>query len=134
MVGFPKKVDRHATMALLRTTIKQSRQQEEKKKESVLQELDLELDKVPKHRAILNSIMIGTIRPNARLAKSHVLKPKCRCGAEKEDVQHVFNDCPDHLQISEDTTIKSNKSQDKMGKRRSNSSNICRTRRSKIAE
>ena len=43
--------------------------------------------------------MAGSIRPNARLARSHGFKPKCRCGAEKEDIQHVFNNCTDHSQI-----------------------------------
>ena len=103
MVGFPEEVDRHATMALLKKTIKQPRQSDNKKG-NVLQELDLELDKNPKNRTALHSIVAGSIRPNARLARSHGVKPRCRCGAEKEDVQHVFNTCPDHEHIRKSRT------------------------------
>lgn len=66
---------------------------------NALQELDLDLEENPKHKATLHSIIAGSIRPNARLSKSHGLKPACRCGAEREDVQHVFNSCPDHEHI-----------------------------------
>ena len=122
MVGFPAKVDRHATMALLKKMIRRPRQKEgkddgdvqtdlakagtnrTKQKCNVFQELDLDLDNNRKQRATLHSIMAGSIRPNARLAKSHNLMPKCRCGAEKEDVQHVFNNCPDQTQITENMT------------------------------
>ena len=99
MVGFPANVDRHATMVLLSNATKQPRPVSDSRSKSVLEELDLELDKKPKHRATLHSIMAGPIRPNARLAKSHGYMPKCRCGAEKEDVQHVFNIRPDHAHI-----------------------------------
>ena len=111
-------VDRHATMALLNNTIRRPRRRDPAEGEvrtdsakaesnrtkpsgNVLQELDLELDKNPKHKATLHSIMAGSIRPNARITHSHGLKPSCRCGAEKEDVQHVFNHCPDHNHIRE---------------------------------
>ena len=57
------------------------------------------MDKNPKRKATLHSIIAGSIRPNARLARSHGFKPMCRCGAEKEDIQHVFNSCTDHSQI-----------------------------------
>ena len=116
MVGFPALVDRHATMALLNNTIRRPRRRDPAEGEvrtvsakaetnrtepsgNVLQELDLELGKNPKHKATLHSIMAGSIRPNARSAHSHGVKPCCRCGADKEDVQHVFNQCPDHNQI-----------------------------------
>ena len=64
MVGFPAKIDRHATLALLENTIRRPRQKERKHDgdvqtdsakakanrtkptNNVLQELDLELDKV----------------------------------------------------------------------------------------
>lgn len=62
-------------------------------------ELDLDFDTNPKQRATLHSILVGSVRPNARLAKSHGIKPHCRCGAEKEDVQHLFGNCPDHAHI-----------------------------------
>ena len=47
----------------------------------------------------MHSILAGSVRANSRLAKSHGLKPQCRCGAEHEDVAHVFRDCPDHQHI-----------------------------------
>lgn len=84
-----------------------------------MEELDFELDKNPKHKATLHSIMAGSIRPNARPAKSHGHKPKCRCGAEKEDVKHVFNSCPDHAHIRENTKSLFKKSPCRMGKRKS---------------
>ena len=49
----------------------------------------------------MHSIIAGSIRPNARLARSHGHKPKCRCGAAKEDIQHVFNCCIDHEKMRE---------------------------------
>ena len=36
------------------------------------------------------------------IARSHDHKPRCRCGAVKEDIQHVFNSCKDHDKIRED--------------------------------
>lgn len=96
MVGFPANVDRRATMALLNNLIRRPRNTISS---NVLDDVGLELDKNPKHRATPHSIMAGCIRPNARLAKSHGLTPKCRCGAEKEDVQHGVGCCPDHAHI-----------------------------------
>ena len=97
MVGFPANVDRQATMAIIKNIIRTSKKSEHKK-ENVLDEVGLEPDN-PKHMATLQSILAGPIRPNARLPKSHGLTPKCRCGADKEDSQHVFNECKDHAQI-----------------------------------
>ena len=62
----------------------------------------MELKDNNKHKTTLHSIMAGSIRPNARLARSHGHKPKCRCGAAKEDIQHVFNWCTDHDKIREE--------------------------------
>lgn len=97
MVGFPANVDRQATMAIIKNRIRKS-QKPEHKKENVLDEVDLESSN-PKHMATLQSIMAGSIRPNTRLTKPHGLTPKCRCGADKEDSQHVFIECKDHSQI-----------------------------------
>ena len=68
----------------------------------MLDKLDLDLKGKPKQKATLHSIIAGSIRPNARLAKSHEKKPRCRCGAVKEDIQHVFNECADHAKIREE--------------------------------
>lgn len=104
IVGFPAGVDKHATMALLNNTIRKPNKEGKEGNsgnENVLEELDLELNKNQKHRATLHNIMAGSIRPNARLARSHGFKPRCRHGAEKEDVQHVFGHCPDHAHIKD---------------------------------
>ena len=97
MVGFPEYVDRQATMAIVKNKLRK-RPTTQNNKENVWGEVDLDHGNL-KHMATLQSIMAGSIRPNARLAKSHGLTPKCRCGADKEDSQHVFNECKDHAQI-----------------------------------
>ena len=102
MVGFPEAVDRQATLAILNNTVRKPTKKEEGAKDNVLHALDLEIKTNPKHKATLHSILAGSIRPNARMAKSHSFKPMCRCGAEKEDVQHVFNDCENHSHIREE--------------------------------
>ena len=96
MVGFPLNVDRPATLALLKND---TRCLSDELKELI--DLDFKVDF--KAKATLHSILAGSIRTNSRLARSHGLKPQCRCGAEREDVQHVFDDCPDHNHIRNST-------------------------------
>ena len=83
MRGFPKYVDRNATLAMLN---KHTREASKELKE----ELDLDLEANPKSKAVLHNILAGSVRANSRLTKSHGVKPLCRCGAGHKDIAHVF--------------------------------------------
>ena len=92
MAEFPSQVDRFATMVVLHNHLK-------KLPKAIREEVDLDIQGDFKNKATLHSIMAGSIRPNGRVARSHGLTPNCRCGAEKEDVGHVFGHCQDHQVI-----------------------------------
>ena len=47
----------------------------------------------------VEGIIAGSVRPNSRLAKSHKMSAKCRCGKDREDLDHVFDECEDHRDI-----------------------------------
>ena len=47
----------------------------------------------------VESIIAGSIRPNCKLATSHKLPAKCRCGKDIEDLEHVFFECAQYTHI-----------------------------------
>ena len=50
--------------------------------------VDTKMKENPLDKAILESILAGSIRGNERLSKSHKIAAACRCGAPKEDTAH----------------------------------------------
>lgn len=61
--------------------------------------LDLDFKEDRSAESALDSILAASIRPNARLCKSHSVQQTCRCGGVNEDVEHVLCHCPDHSHI-----------------------------------
>ena len=113
MEGLPQQVDKETTMCLLNNLLKKPKQQQGSSNSSSSSSssssstnsignwhlIDIDFKKEPKARATFQSILAGSIRPNARLSHSHLLSAACRCGHQREDVQHVFKTCQDHVAI-----------------------------------
>ena len=81
-------IDRFATNAL------RNKKRKEHSNKQVEDLLDLDVKTYAFSKIILESILAGSVRGNARRSNSHGTSAKCRCGAEGEDQEHIFHKCP----------------------------------------